>query len=352
MEMERDIPIAEQQTEVKVPADMGEIEKTATKEFPSILLDNRAFISVIGWMSNDEIASLFVEKGQWLVKTYTVSTNSWKTIYTTSTPIIQGVIHPSKEMILLHTSKDSSSAEIQFIHKNGYVLQSLSFESAEIYMDWHPTNPNLVVFSTFYEDWTYSTFVYNAATQDLTSIEIENPFVKWYDEENLMVFRWADSDLDGSELLLYSNIDGTLKSTGKEKLLDVTNIGGAMLYIHINEEEKQFEYSLEELNGTNKFEWITPAVSNYSEWIAPSISIVSPTEFILLNAKEPRNLDDPNQRSTLSKISTAGQQIFGEIEEQPINCSSNGSICLGGYAQDNWIQTDPLNVEKWIYLNE
>lgn len=341
-----------QDVDSEIRADSGEVGKLANPVKPSILLDNNAFHSVVGWMSNDEIVFVIVEKGQWMIRTYTVSTASWRTIYSTTTPIIQATIHPSKEMILLHTSKDSSSAEIQFLHKNGYIIQSLSFESAEIYMDWHPTNPNLVVFSPFYEDWTYNTFVYDGATQDLTSIEIENPFVKWYDEENLMVFRWSDSALDGSELFLYSNIDGTLKSTGEEKILDVTNIGEALLYVQINEENKQFEYRLEENNGIREFKWATPAVSNYSEWVIPSFSIVSPQELLLLNAKESRNQDDPSQKSILSKISLGGQNILGEVEEQSITCSPNANICLGGYTKDNWIQVEPLKVEKWIYLNE
>ena len=352
MGVETSNPKKEPTTDSEIPSDVGEVGHPSNQVKPSVLLDNNAFHSVVGWISNEDIVFIIVEKGQWLVRTYSISTNSWKTLYTTTTPVIQATIHPSKEMILLHTSKDSSTAEIQFLHKNGYIIQSLSFESAEIYMDWHPTNSNLVVFTTFYEDWTYNTFVYDGATQDLKSIEIENPFAKWYDEENLMVFRWSDSGLDGSELLLYSNKDGTLKATGKERILDATNIGEALLYIHVNEENKQFEYHLEDLKGNEKFEWVTPAVSNYSEWIIPSLSIVSPKTFILLNAKESRNQDDPSQMSILSKISLEGQQILGEIEEQPISCSPNGDICLGGYAKENWIQIEPTEVDKWIFLNE
>ena len=351
-DIESSIPEAEPETDHETPSNIDEVGHSANLVKPSILLDNNAFHSVVGWMSNEDIVFIIAEKGQWLVRNYTISTNSWRTLYTTTTPIIQATIHPSKEIILLHSSKDSSSAEIQFLHKNGFVSQSLSFESAEIYMDWHPTNPNLVVFTSFYEDWTYNTFVYDGATQDLKSIEIENPFVKWYDEENLMVFRWSDSGLDGSELLLYSLKNGSLESTGKDKILDATNIGEAMLYVQINEENKQFEYLLEGLKSNKKFEWVTPAVSNYSEWVTPSISIISPTELILLNAKESRNQDDSSQISILSNISLEGQKTFGEIDDQPISCSPDGAICIGGYAKENWIQLDPIEVEKWIYLNE
>ncbi|WP_093060663.1 hypothetical protein [Psychrobacillus sp. OK028] len=350
-EMKASIPEKEQVVEDKITFENEVVEKT-NQDIPSMLLNNNDFHSVIGWMSNEEIAFIFVEKGQWLVKTYTVPTNTWKTIYTTTTPIIQGTIHPLKEMILLHTSKDSSSAEIQFLHKNGFVTQSLSFESSEIYMDWHPTNPNLVVFSTFYEDWTYSTFVYDGETQALSSIDIENPFVKWYDEDHLSVYRWAESGLDGSELFLYSIKDKTLKATGEDKVLDVTNIGEAIVYVQINEEEKQLEYRLESLNGSNKLEWTAPAVSNYSEWVIPTMSIVSSDEFMLLNATESRNQDDTSQKSILSKISLDGQVILGEVGEQPISCSPNGETCLGGYSKENWINTNPLKVEKWIYFNK
>ena len=350
-EIETSSPEKDQEPDVKIPFENGVAEST-NHEVPSILLDNKAFHSVIGWLSNEEIVFIFVEKEQWLVKTYTISTNSWKTIYTTTTPIIQGTIHPLKEFILLHTSKDSSSAEIQFLHKNGFVTQSLSFESAEIYMDWHPTNPNLVVFSTFYEDWTYNTFVYDGDTQALTSIDIENPFVKWYDDEHLSVYRWAESGLDGSELLLYSIPDKSLTATGLDKVLDVTNIGEAIIYVKINEEKKQLDYRLETLSGSKKLEWTAPAVSNYSEWVIPTISIISPNEFIVLNALESRSQDDSSQQSILSKISLDEQLKLGELEEQPILCSPNAEFCLGGYAKENWINTEPWEVKQWIHFNE
>ncbi|WP_391201851.1 hypothetical protein [Psychrobacillus sp. L4] len=326
--------------------------KKASKEFPSISLTSSSFQSVIGWLSNDEILFIIFDKGKWTVQSYSVSNHLWKIIYTSTAPIMEGFIHPNKELILLHTSSNSSSAEVQIIHKNGYLVQSLSFESDELYMDWHPTNPNLIVFTTFYEDWTYNTFVYNSSTQNLQSIEVENPFVKWYDEDHLMLLRGSDSSLDGNELILYSIAEKSLKETGIMHLIDVQNLGKSMLYIQINEEKKLYEYRFMDNEKQSSFEWTSPAISNYSEWVIPTISNVNSNQFFLIKGLKSGNVDESSDRGILSSISLDGERELGEVLTQPIVCSPNGETCLGGYEKENWIQLNPLKEKVWIHLDE
>lgn len=321
-------------------------------EVPSIQLDRSQFHSIIGWLSDDEILFILTGNGEWTVQSYKLSSESWRTIYTSKIPIIQGVIHPGKEMILLHTSSNSSTAEIQLIHKNGSLEQSLTLESAEIFMNWHPTNPNLIVFSAFYEDWTYNTFIYDGSTQNLTAIEVENPFVKWYDDDHLVVSRWGETSLDGSELFLYSIPDEKMESIGLQHVLDVQNLGDTMLYIQINEKQQQFQYRLENKDSGEAFEWFSPAISNYSEWVVPNMSIVQQNQLIAVQPIESGNVDEHNKKSVLSSISINGESKLGEIDMQPIDCSPNGEVCLGGYEKEKWIQLNPLKEQSWIELKE
>lgn len=324
----------------------------SSNEFPSISLTSSAFHSVIGWLSNDEILFILLEKGKWTVQSYSVSNDSWKTIYTSAIPIIEGFIHPNKELILLHTSNNSSSAEVQIIHKNGYLVQNLTFESAELYMDWHPTNPNLIVFTTFYEDWSYNTFAYDGSTQSLQSIEVGNPFVKWYDEKHLMLLKGTDSNLDGNELILYSLQDKTLNETGIKHLIDVRHLGDCMLYIQINEDNNLYEYRLVNIKTEKSFEWTSPAISNYSEWIIPTISSVNSGQIITIKALESGNVDESGEKGIISSISLEGERELGEVLSQPIVCSPNGKDCLGGYGLEKWIQLNPLKEKVWIHLDE
>ncbi|TQR18595.1 hypothetical protein [Psychrobacillus soli] len=345
-----DSPITEEVPQ-SYPTDT-DIEMAPSKQIPSLQLDRSVFHSVIGWMSDDEILFILMENGEWTVQSYTLSTEMWKKIYATTTPIIQGEIHPSKEMILLHTSSNSSSAEVLLLHKDGYVAQSLFFKSAEMYMNWHPENPNLIVFTTFYEDWTYDTFIYDGITQNLETIEVENPFIKWYDDNRLMVFKWAESSLDGSELFLYSIKEKTLEKTAWNHVLDIQNLGDSMFYMTINEKQNQFEYRLEE-KGTNRvYEWSSPAVSNYSEWVVPNMSIIQPNQLIMLQSKKSGNVDAFTDKSVLSSVSLNGAKQFGEIDVVPIDCSPNGTVCLGGYEKENWIQLDPFKEQTWLELKE
>ncbi|GGA32077.1 YqgU-like beta propeller domain-containing protein [Psychrobacillus lasiicapitis] len=347
------IEIPDSTGNVEAPQSLpSDVDNAPSKKIPTLQFDRSVFHSVIGWLSDDEILFILMENGEWTVQSYTLSTETWKSIYATKTPIIQGEIHPGKEMILLHTSSNSSSAEVILLHKDGYVLQSLLFESAEIYMNWHPENPNLIAFTTFYEDWTYDTFIYDGTTQNLKTIEVDNPFIKWYDDNRLMVFKWNESSLDGSDLLLYSIKDEVLEETDWNHLLDVQNLGKSMLYITINEQKDLFEYRLEEKETSRVFEWTSPAVSNYSEWVVPNMSVVQPDKLIILQSKKAGNLDEYTDKSVLSSISLDGAKQFGELGDGPIDCSPNGAVCLGGYEKENWIQLDPFQEQAWLELKE
>ncbi len=327
-------------------------ENDITNNIPSIHLERNKFHSVIGWLSDDEILLILVDKGEWILKSYSVTKEEWKEIYRTKTPVIQGMIHPSKEMIVLHTSNNSSSAEVQLIHMNGVVEQSLYFESAELYMDWHPTDPNLIAFTAFYEDWSYNSVVYNGHTQEMEAIDVENPFVKWLDSENLMVFDWSETSLDGSNLKQYSIADHSIKATEWSNIIDVQNLGDSLVYIQIDEENMQFKYHLVNKSSGKSFDWVSPAVSNYSEWVIPTISIISPNSFIAFQAKEKGNKDETNEKSIIGMYSIEGEKQYGEIIERPIDCSPNGMICLGGYEKEQWINLNTLKEGKWLNILE
>ena len=330
----------------------SEMDTTASKvDVPSIHIERTKFHSVLGWLSDEEILFVLVDKGEWILKSYSVTKEEWKEIYRTNKPVIQGMIHPNKEMIILHTSNNSSSAEVLLLHTNGVVEQSLSFESAELYMDWHPTDPNLIAFTAFYDDWSYNSLVYNGHTKDMQAIDVDNPFVKWLDKENLMVFDWDSSSLDGSNLKRYSIVDHSLKNTEWSKIIDVLNLGESLLYIQVDEENMEFKYHLVNNNGKS-FDWTSPAVSNYSEWVVPTISIISSNSLIAFQSKEKGNKDEAKEKSIIGKYSLEGKKQYGEIVERPIDCSPNGEICLGGHEKEQWIDLNTLKEYKWLNIME
>ncbi len=321
-------------------------------EIPTLQLERSTFHSVIGWLNDEEILFILLDNGKWTVQAYSIEYKSWRTIYETSFPIIQGEIHPSKEMIMLHISENSSSAEIQLIDTKGVLVQSLHFESAEMFMSWHPTNPQLIAFSAFYEDWSYSSFVYNGKEQDLMAIEVDNPFIKWYDDEHLMVFEWEESSLDGSKLLLYSFRQQVMKETKWENILDVIFLGDAYLYIQIEEESDNFRYQLVNKDTTVKQEWTTPAVSNYSEWVIPNISVLYPDKIIMSKPTQGGNIDTIQQKNLLTGYSIEETEEFGIVNSLPIDCSPNGQVCLSGYEKEKWIQIEPFKGADWLEIKE
>jgi len=349
----------ENETNLQEPSQNHQVESPAQDQpstpqykIPTVQLDRSTFHSVIGWLNDDEILFVLLADGNWTVQAYSTTNDSWRTIYETEVPIIQGEIHPTKEMIMLHVSNHSSSAEIRLINTDGVLQQSLHFESAEMYMSWHPTNPQLIAFSAFYDDWSFNSFVYNGEQQDLVSIEVENPFIKWYDEEHLMVFEWKDSSLDGSKLSLYSIKQKQLKETEWKNILDVIYLGEAYLYIQIDEQSENFLYQLINKNSNETQEWTTPAVSNYSEWVIPNISILYPNKLFITKPTEGGNMDALNQQNVLTSYSVNEEKEFGQVSDLPIDCSPNGKVCLSGYEKEQWIQLEPFKGEEWLEVKE
>ncbi len=322
------------------------------QEVPNLQLDRSSFHSIIGWLNDKEILFVLVEKGKWTVQAYSIDSGNWRVIYETDTPIIQVELHPSKSMLMLHTSKNSSSADVLLVNIDGELEQSLHFESAEMYMNWHPTNPQLIVFSAFYEDWSFNSFVYDGETKNLEAIDVENPFVKWYDDQHLMLFEWKESNLDGSDLVLYSIKEKEKKETKWKNMLDVIYMGDTYLFIQIDEEAKEFRYELTNKDSAEKFEWITPALSNYSEWIIPNLSILSPNQVMMLQPTKGGNVDSIQQENILTNYSLSGKKELGKIESLPIDCSPSGDVCLGGYEKQIWIQTEPFQEKNWVEIDE
>ena len=211
-------------------------------------------------------------------------------------------------------------------------------------------NSSLIVFTTFYEDWTYNTFIYDGTTQNLDSIEVEDPFVKWYDEEHLMVFRWAESNLDGGELILYSLKEKTLEETGITNVIDAHTNGNSLLVVQVNEETNEFQYSLSNEVTDESIDWTSAAISNYSEWVVPYMDFIDQDKLIGIKSLKPGNLDETTSSGTISSMTFDGKQEYGEIESQPLLCAPNGEICLGGYQMENWIQLSPLIINLGLTI--
>ncbi len=44
--------------------------------------------------------------------------------------------------------------------------------------------------SSFYEDWTYSSYVLNPDEQTMETLDFPQPFAQWASENDLMFFDW------------------------------------------------------------------------------------------------------------------------------------------------------------------
>ena len=115
--------------------------------------------------------------------------------------IVDVLIHPSKEHILLHTSDNPTSATIKMISLEGVIHDEISIASSELAIEWNDLDPTLVLLTAFHQDWTYDVFLYNGKEEEFGLYSIEDPFPKWLGTRKIVTGHMTGHPLDGGKLL-------------------------------------------------------------------------------------------------------------------------------------------------------
>ena len=151
--------------------------------FKQFTADPAKFHFVADWLTDSKI--VFVEKDLefYYVKTFDLATGEIETLYEDAAIIVDVLIHPSKEYILLHTTDNPTSATIKILSLDGIIHDEISIESSELAIEWNDLDPSLILLTAFHQDWTFDVFLYNGNKEMFGLIDIEDPFPKWYGTE-------------------------------------------------------------------------------------------------------------------------------------------------------------------------
>lgn len=118
----------EKQKEVREEPKQMEIKESIKK----LTVDRASFHFIVDWLTNTEI--LYVEKkeGFYLLKSFDVLTGETKIIYEEPTIIADVFIHPTRELVLLHTTDHPSSATVKIISLAGVLQNEVTIQSNEL----------------------------------------------------------------------------------------------------------------------------------------------------------------------------------------------------------------------------
>ncbi len=327
------------------PEEIVELDILKTLE-----VETSKFHFVVGWLNNFEIAFVEKEENNYYLKAFNINTGEIVTLFKESMIIVDAIIHPNKEMILLHTSTDSTSANVKMISLDGIVLDEISIASSELAIEWNDLNPDLILLTAFHQDWTYDVFLYNGAEKELNTLSLEDPFPKWLGSQ-IVTVHIPEHPLDGGSLHLYDWASETVEPLPYEAIVHYDTYGNTVLIVQIR--NGKAEYQIINRDGTILNTWTLPVVSNYSEWVFPELSWIDNETIITFATNSGGELDNLSEPFMLVKLDSGGQVILNNNRNlTSLKCSPDGEKCLTGNSSEQLIDTLKQEEFNWLLLNE
>lgn len=341
---EKEKPLVEEKKEAVPEVKEEVIEK--------LRADSAEFHFVANWLSDTEI--VFVEKndGVYYVKSYDVENGEVSTLYQDESIIVDVMIHPLGEQLLVHTTDNPTSGTVKTISLAGVVQHEVVIQSAELEIEWNDKDPSLILITAFYEDWTFDLFAYNGSNKDLRLLPIENPFPKWLGRDGILFTDLSSHPLDGGDLLLYNLLSGEQKKMEIDHVIYYDTYEDAALVMQIEEDEKM-TYNVINEDQTVLYDWEMPAVSNYSEWMMPEIDWISSKKLLITASENGGQQDELEAPYQLIQVTEGEQDVLAdEMHPGVLKCAPNGEKCLTGQLYDHYLDLKKNKEIQWLSLDK
>ena len=301
------------------------------------------FEQVYGWIQKDTIC--YSAKVEGVYKIYTYNIYTWKHIplYESDTELSNVMINNNK--LLLYSALSDEEGEMHIIDAKGSEILSRKFQSYETDFAWNPHNENELLVTTFTKDWESKVFTLDIQEDVLNDFPVSTPFPQWLTTENVMYLDW-----DQNNPSLYAPLKIFDLETAEEKELELPNIyfidqKNEFLFTLSstgNEEEAVYSFYDIDLNKHGTIQ--VPRLSKFANWLVPNYAIYQ-DKLITFVPKENGNAETYQDGFELIEIDMntgESKKIFTdtELEDQPIQISSDGKYCLFGYYLENMLEIE------------
>lgn len=332
-----------------VDPDIEEPPELVESPAPSVFqADPSNFHFIADWLDDSQI--LYVEKSEGLykVKSFNIETGESEMLYEDESFIIDVLVHPSQDYLLLHTSEQANSAVVKVVKMDGTILHQVEIDSTELAIEWNRVDPDKILFTAFHEDWSFDLFAFNGLDEDLSIVEMDEPFPKWASNDKILGMLANDHPLDGGEIQSFQMETKETETTGIENVIYFDVFEDLLVTVQTMNSES-FMYTVRNLEGTVVSSWTFPAVSNYSEWIVPSIEWLNPNQLLVKGAEKSGQLDEMGEGFNLYLMEDGNLELLIKgLDAGPLKCSPSGRYCLSGYTSDELIDIEAKEKYRWI----
>ncbi|MDE3839589.1 hypothetical protein C0966_09495 [Bacillus methanolicus] len=293
------------------------------------------FDRAIGWLDNKTIVYISnIQQGSNVYK-YHLPTGRSTLLYKSKSPIVAVYISSSRERILIHSSRSSYEGMITILTDKGEELASENIESYELAFEWNPYNENILFVSSFTEEWDFHTYILDIKDNELSEIQLAEPFASWLTEDELIYLDWNEDQpslLAPLKKVRYQRgeIDTILTDLFLAKAFKeyIMTIGLSQ------DSDDKGVYAFYSNNLKLKSSATVPLLSRYSDWLVPYFDLSPELKrfytFRPLSGGEADTYSGTFQFVSID-IETGKETIILENgENEPVSCSADGKLCLYG----------------------
>lgn len=344
-------------SQIKVQQENRSNQSSLNRSVTPLSVDMNTFQFIIGWLNEYEILIYDFFDQQAHLSSYHVLTGETDEFLSIDDRIITAQLSPSRNYLFIHTSRSPYEAQLDIYDtQTKEKVSGTTIESREIHYTWNPHNEKKILITAFYEDWTYTMYIFDFNQETLTPIEVPQPFATWCGESDLLILNWNVNEpdltaplvkisggeqkpvLDGEE---FFHFDGTKNVFLGLKAEKESPVMGEMT-VYNTELKKLFSSPINLL-------------ANYSGWVTPFYELINENLLFIIEPKSSGIADNYQEGFQFVKwnLPAGEKEVVVELEDYgPVDCSPKGEICLVGYQKEKIVNLIEKKIEPFLIFSE
>lgn len=325
------------------------VQQEVGTDLQQLQIDSTALHFVVGWLSNEEL--LFVEKNDdatYILKSFNLLTKELTTIYESDAIITNVFIHPLKESFLIHTSTSTTAATVKIVTIDGFVQSEVTIESTELEIAWSDVNQSHVLFTAFYDDWSFDVFFFNGTNNSLKLLSIEDPFPKWFGEEQFIT---TVEELGEENLYVHNVLSEEVEKIAHKDSIYFDTYQDTLFTVKETENE-QLSYEIVNANGERLASEHVPNRHNYGEFVTYHTEWLMNDQLVFFEPSE-EDMFGMATHYQLMKFDEEGvEMILEHMDDANIACSPDGENCLIGKQLEQVLNMNTYEMNNWLLLED
>ena len=322
--------------------------------FQQFKIPEHQFAGIYDWLDTENVLVIQTLSDYSVVQSFNIFSGEITELYRSLYPIAQLEINNVRD-IAIHEATSTFDGSIVIIGEEGKVKDRWTFQSNELFFTWNEYNPDLIMVTTFLEDWSFESYLINTNEEVMEKVSAPNPFLYWFTSDELGYLDWDLNDPKLSAPLYKFSYEENEHKLLLENTVSFHKQGGYLLAIQIdNDNFSDLSTSIiDYLSMETKAQYVLPTLTMYSTIVPPHVDYNGEqNEFYIIMPYESGSLDSYEGEFKLVSLSENGemQTLLNQVENKPFKLSPDGNFALFGYQLEQIIDFQTETVVELVHV--